>query len=130
MILEVYQALLDSYGSALAVATLKAYPTWGKPDMALPCVALELAAVQPGHEGLGRVSATSSVGYRGCAYAANEVELCRLVDALIDWHRTHGAFEVAARRVACKLLEMKRHEPGADALPEQHAMDFLVQAVF
>lgn len=130
MTLDVYEYLLSQYGSALAVATVKGYPSWGKPEVVLPCVALEFMAWQPGHARVGQLMGTGVRGYRGWLFARHEPELCAMVDALLNWHMDHGAFEIAARGVGSGLLEVKRWEPETMTQWETHGVAFLVQATW
>ena len=104
MTLAVYEYLLSQYGSELAVATVKGYPSWGRPEAVTPCVALEFMQWIPGHARIGQQMAVGVRGYRGWLFARHEPELCTMVDGLLDWHMDHGAFEVAAQSVGCWLL--------------------------
>jgi hypothetical protein len=130
MLLETYEYLLTAWATAINATSSMGFPTWARPEMVLPCVALELTTGQAGIERIGQRQAQFMFGLRGWLFARQEPELCTLLDGLITWHRTHGAFEIAARRVACALLEFQRHVPDTNNEKEQHAVTFLVQVVW
>lgn len=130
MLLESYEFLLEAWATALNVPSSKGNPTWARPGIAVPCVALELATGAPGAARIGQAWAQSNFGLRGWLYARHEPELCGLVDSLIAWFQEHGAFEIAARRVACALLELQRHVPETTNEAEAHAVTFLVQVTY
>lgn len=128
MLQEIYEYLLASYETQLVVATIKGNPIWARPILTLPSVALEITASTPRYDRIGQQVATLTLAYRGWLFARNEPELNTLLEALWTWHRTDGsAFEIAARRVACKLLETQRHEPLGDTVKEGYAHTFVVE---
>lgn len=135
--LGVFEHLLAEYGAILTTAcgvtvtTSQGYPVWGKPEFKAPCVALAMGPWQPDKNRTGAVFATGATGYRGWLFARHEPELCEMKDALVEWHKLNGgAFEIAARRIATALLKIERHDPEADVLPEFHAADFFLQAIW
>lgn len=131
MILESYEYLLATYGTQLSVTTSKGFPTWARPELTLPLVALELMGSQPRLGRTGQQISQISVGFRGWLFARNEPELCRLLDLLWAWHRTDGsAFEIAAQRVACLLQEVQRHEPLINVEKEAHAITFVIEIAY
>lgn len=131
MILEIYEYLLTTYGTELAVSTTKGFPDWARPVLAPPLVALELAGLQPREGRIGQAVAKRAVGYRGWLFARNEPELCHLLDDLDTWHSGDGsAFEIAARRVVCKLQDVQRHDPLTSAEKEGHAVVFVVEVAY
>lgn len=131
MILEVFESILTAYKTELSVTTSKGYPNWARPDLVTPCAALEFAGFQPYKDRIGQTISTSSITFRGWLFARDEPQLCAMVDALIEWHRTDGsAFEAAARRVACMLQALERHDPLTSNINETHAVTFLLQVVY
>lgn len=134
--LDVYEYLLSQYAAALGAATdvvlktTKGYPAWGKPDAYVPCVAFEVGPWQPGENRVGQKLARAARGYRGWLFARDEVELCAFCDALVEWHKDHGALVVGAQRVECSLLKMDRWEPEAMVQQEAHSEVFMLQAVW
>ena len=131
MILEIYEHLLSSYAAELSALTSKGFPTWARPELTPPLVALEIAGTQPYADRTGQLVAQVNAGYRGWLFARNEPELARMLDLLWAWHKTDGsAFEIAARRVACKLRETQRHDPLISVEKEAHAHVFVVEVAY
>lgn len=131
MILDIYEYLLATYGTAIGATTSKGFPTWARPELSLPLVALELTGLVPGIGRVGQQYTQTNVGYQGWLFARNEPELCAMLDALRLWHKNTGsAFEIAAQRVACSLQKAQRHEPLTDAIKEAHAVTFVVEVAF
>lgn len=125
---EIYDYLLAAYGTQLAVTTVKGYADWARPELTPPVVALEYIGSEPTVGRIGGQIAMQGISYQGWLFARNEPELCRLTDLLYTWHATDGgAFEVAGRRVACKLQKDERFVSEAGVQKEAHAITFLVQ---
>ena len=131
MRLEIYEYLLAQYATHLAVTTVKGYPDWARPDLVPPLVALEYIGSEPTTARIGGQMAASGVSYQGWLFARNEPELLRLTDLLYAWHATDGgAFDIAARRVVCKLQKDERYISEAGVQKESHAIVFLTQVAF
>lgn len=131
MVLEIYEYLLSQYAAQLGVATVNGNPVWARPDLEAPCIGLEIMGYLPGEGRTGQRSAVVNLGYQGWLFARNEPELAHLLDDLIEWHTHDGqAFEIAARRVACKLQESKRFGSETELEIDSHAQMFVVEVAY
>lgn len=128
---DVYEALATEWATVFGVTVVKGRPTWARPDVSLPCAALEYMAWNLGpRPRVGERNPQQIAAYRGWFFARNEPELGTLLARLAAWAQANPAVALAGERIELTSQDALRYQPETPAQQEQHAFSWLTTATF
>ncbi len=122
MLATVYSWLADVFAQELGIAVVKGYPSWGRPNLEPPLLALELTGFSfeiPAR--IGQPAARRRAAFTATIFGRHEVEMIERVDHLCDWIVRHALVQVNGLAVALDAPSGSRRAGEAGVQQEAYA---------